>query len=244
MNAWLAFSFIFLGIWGVVWIAKPSLRKEMIWASILTAPFGLTEPIFVPEYWSPPSLFNLAATTGFDIESLIFSFSVGGIGAILYETFVKARHIKMSPHEKNSSMHRHHLLTLISPILIFLPLYLFTSLNPIYSASIAMAIGAIAALFCRPDLKKKMLFGSLMFLALYFMFFVSFNLVYPGIVKQVWNLQAISGILIFGVPLEELMFALTLGALWSSYYEHIKWYKISLNKGRSLHQQKIAIKKF
>mgnify|MGYP001618911211 CR=1 FL=1 len=163
-------------------------------------------------------MFNLAATTGFDIESLIFSFAIGGIGAILYETFVKVKHIKMSHHEQNSSRHRFHLLALISPIITFLPLYLFTSFNPIYSASIAMAIGVIAAIFCRSDLKTKILFGSLMFLALYFIFFVSFNLAYPSIVKQVWNLQAISGILIFGVPLEELMFALTFGALWASYY--------------------------
>jgi hypothetical protein len=48
-------------------------------------PFGLTEPLFVPRYWDPPSLFNLAATTGFDIESLIFCFAIGGIGAVLYD---------------------------------------------------------------------------------------------------------------------------------------------------------------
>ena len=32
----------------------------LAWASIGTAPFGLTEPVFVPEYWSPPSLFDPA----------------------------------------------------------------------------------------------------------------------------------------------------------------------------------------
>ena len=61
---------------------------------------------------------------------------------------------------------------------------------------------------------------------MYFIFFFSFNLVYPGIVEQVWNLNAISGILILGVPLEELMFAVTFGGLWSSYYEHITWSKV------------------
>jgi hypothetical protein len=42
-------------------------------------PMGLTEPFFVPEYWTPPSLFNLTEKTGFDIESLIFSFAIDGI---------------------------------------------------------------------------------------------------------------------------------------------------------------------
>lgn len=228
LNPWLTASLVLLVVWLVIFTIKSKARKEMLWVSLFTMPFGLTEPLFVPEYWNPPSLFNLAATIGFDIESLIFSFAIGGIGAILYETFFKIKHIKMSYHEKNSSRHRHHLPALISPLITFLPLFLFTSLNPIYSASIAMAVGAIAAIFCRPDLKMKVLLGSLMFFALYFIFFVSFNLAYPDLVKQVWNLQAISGILVFGVPLEELMFALTFGALWSSYYEHIKWYKLNL----------------
>ena len=57
----------------------------MLLVSVFTMPFGLTEPLFVPRYWDPPSLFNLAATTGFDIESLIFCFAIGGIGAVLYD---------------------------------------------------------------------------------------------------------------------------------------------------------------
>ncbi len=228
INAWLIFSMILLGIWLVIWIVKPLLRKEMLWVSILTAPFGLTEPIFVPEYWNPPSLFDLAINTGFDIESLIFSFAIGGIGAVLYEYFIRTKHVKMKHNEKNSHTHKYHLLVLISPLIAFLPLHIFTSLNPIYSASIAMAIGAIAALFCRPDLKKKILISSLIFTTLYFLFFMLFTLIYSNIVQQVWNLQAISGILILNVPLEELIFAFTFGALWSSYYEHIKWRRLKI----------------
>ena len=226
MNAWLSFSLILLGIWLAIWIVKPSLRKEMMRVSLLTAPFGLTEPLFVPEYWNPPSLFNLAAKSGFDIESLIFSFAIGGIGAVLYETFAKVEHTKMSHREMASPKHRFHVLALLSPVIAFIPLYFLTPLNPIYSASIAMAIGGIAVMLCRPDLISKIVLGSLLFLGLYFVFFLTFNLVYPGTVEQVWNLEAVSGILIVGVPLEELMFALTFGALWASYYEHIGRYKL------------------
>ncbi len=227
MNAWLVFSLILAGIWVIIWIVKPLLRKEMIWASILTTPFGLTEPLFVPEYWNPPSLFNLAATTGFDIESLIFCFAVGGIGAVLYEFVIKVKHQKMNKKEMHCKRHRFHILALTSPLLVFLPLLLFTHLNPIYSASIALFVGSIAAMLCRSDLKNKIIIGGVLFLLLYFVFFLSFTLVYPHIVQQVWNLQAISGILILGIPLEELMYAFTFGMLWSSVYEHILWYKLN-----------------
>jgi len=226
MNPWLIFSLILLGIWLIIFIARKKVRKEMFLVSLFTMPFGLTEPLFVPEYWNPPSLFNLAAKIGFDIESLIFSFAIGGIGAVLYEFIFKAKHQKMSEHEMHKRRHRFHLLTLFSPVIVFLPLQTFTNLNPIYSTSIAMFIGGIAAIVCRHDLKKKVFTGGILFLALYFIFFLFFNLIYPGIVERVWNLSAISGILILGVPLEELMFALGFGMLWSSVYEHVRWYKL------------------
>ena len=197
----------------------------MFWVSLLSAPFGLTEPLFVPEYWNPPSLFNLAAKTGFDIESLVFSFAIGGIGAILYNSLFKVKHKKMSMYEMHSKKHRFHLLALFSPVLVFLVVSYFTQLNPIYSASIAMFFGGIAAMLCRPDLKKEVWMGGVLFFLLYFVYFFFFIKVYPYVVTSFWNLSAISGVLILGIPLEELIFAFTYGMLWSSAYEHIRGYK-------------------
>src|SRR3972149_176367 len=224
-NEWLGFSLILFGIWFIIFLFRRKLKKEMFLVSLFTMPFGLTEPLFVPEYWNPPSLFNLAATTGFDIESLIFSFAIGGIGSVLYGVFFKTKQTNMNRHEMHSKRHRYHLLALFSPIIIFLILWLLTNLNPIYSASMAMIIGGVATILCRPDLKKEILIGGILFLMLYFVFFFFFILFYPYAVANFWNLSAISGILILGIPLEELMFAFTYGLMWSSAYEHVLWHK-------------------
>ncbi len=224
MHEWLVFSLILLGIWSVIYLARPLLRKEMIWVSILTSLTGLTEPLFVPEYWSPPSLFNLAARTGFDIESLIFAFAVGGIAAVLYESVFNVKHKKMSKKEMHSKRHRFHLIALASMPVVFIIL-LFTKLNPIYSAIISMFIGGIAAMLCRPDLKKNIWIGGALFAGLYFIFFLFINLIFPDFMNS-WNLEVLSGILIFRVPLEELMFAFTFGMTWSSVYEHVMWKKL------------------
>lgn len=225
LNEWLIFSLILFVIWIILFIFSRS-KKEMLIVSALTMLFGLTEPLFVPEYWSPPSLFNLAVKTGFDIESLIFSFAIGGIGAILYEIVFKVRHRRISRHEMHNSRHKYHLLSLFSPVIAFVLLWFLTDLNPIYSASIAMLIGGLSAMVCRLDLKKKIVLGGVMFLVLYFIFFIFFNNLYPYAVESFWNLSALSGILILKVPLEELIFAFTFGMMWSSVYEHIKWYKL------------------
>ncbi|MEK6792782.1 MAG: lycopene cyclase domain-containing protein [Nanoarchaeota archaeon] len=225
LNEWFVFSLILFIIWLILFIFNKS-KKEMLIVSAFTMPFGLTEPLFVPEYWSPPSLFNLALKTGFDIESLIFSFAIGGIGAIIYESIFKSKHKKMSSMEIHHKRHRYHLLSLFSPIIVFILLFFFTGLNPIYSASLAMLAGSVASMLCRPDLKKKIIYGGIMFLILYFVFFIFFNNVYPYAVERFWNLSVLSGILILKVPLEELIFAFTFGMMWSSIYEHVKWFKL------------------
>lgn len=231
-NEWLTFTLILLGIWCAIFIAKPLLRKKMMGAGVLTAPFGLTEPLFIPAYWNPPSLFNLAASTGFDLESIIFSFAIGGIGVVLYDTVFATKHAKVSHHEMLDNLHRFHKLALAAPIIVFLPLLLLTKLNPIYSSSISMFVGGIAAILCRPDLRGRTVGGGVLFLALYFAFFLSFNLAYPGFVQRVWNLAALSGALVLGVPLEELVFAFTFGMMWSGVYEHLTWSK-TVGRGKT-----------
>ena len=226
--AYLIASIFLLLIWlFLYWLwLKPQSRQKMLLVSLVTAPLGLTEPFFVPSYWSPFTLFNLAGKTGFDLESVLFSFAVGGVAAVLYEAIWGATRRKVSVHEQHQGRHRIHKFVLISPVISFLPLYLFTPLNPIYSSILAMTVGAVATWYCRPDLVRAMLVGSVLFLALYFVvFLISFVWLFPGYVPAIWNLPAISGILVAGVPVEELLFAASLGAMWSSVYEHFTWYK-------------------
>lgn len=225
--AWLIWSLTLLVIWIVVYLSLRSKesKKEMLVVSLWTSLLGFTEPFFVPEYWNPPSLFNLVHRTGFDVESFIFSFGIGGIAVIVYERFFRTAHERITSREQHLPKHRYHPLALLSAPIIFF-FFIATSFNPIYSAIIAMVVGGLFTWYCRPDLKKKMFASAFIFLGLYFVYFLTLIAAYPGYVEKVWNLSVISGVLVGGVPLEELMFAFGLGFLWSSVYEHIKWYKI------------------
>ncbi len=225
---WLIWSLILVAIWLVIYLSLGSSkeRKEMLVVSLWTSLLGLTEPLFVPAYWSPPSLFNLALRTGFDIESLIFSFAIGGIAVILYQRIFRSQEMRMTANEHNSSRHRFHTWVLLSAPVILVVLLIFTKLNPLHSAIIAMIIGGLATWYCRPDLKKKMITSAFLFLTLYFIYFLTLIAISPGYVEKVWNLSAISGILILGIPLEELLFAFSFGFIWSSIYEHLTWHKL------------------
>lgn len=83
-----------------------------------------------------------------------------------------------------------------------------------------MLFGGILTLYCRLDLRDNVLVGGLLFTGLYFLFFLFINVAFPIFINA-WNQSAITGILIIGVPLEELIFAFTFGSMWSSAYEHL-----------------------
>lgn len=219
-----------LAVWVVVYFSLKNResRKEMLLVSLWTSLFGLTEPLFVPEYWSPPSLFDLALRTGFDLESVLWVFGVSGLAVVIYEWVFKTRHKEISYKEKHLVRHKYHIWAILSTPIILFFLFFFSSFNIIYSVSISFVAGGLATWYCRPDLKKKMFASALIFLFLYFISFLILIFLSPGYVEQVWNLKAISGILVFGVPLEELIFAFSFGFLWSSIYEHFKWYKIKI----------------
>lgn len=226
LYAWFIWSLIILLVWLIIYLFGKGVRQEMLTASWWTMPLGLTEPLFVPEYWNPPSLFNLAQTTGFDIESLIFSFAIGGIGSVLYNLINGNKLIPVGEMEKAHRRHRFHRYTILVPVAVFLLMAAFTDLNHIYCGMGGMFAGALTALLCRPDLKKKIWIGAVLFTLLYFIYFITLRIAYPSYVDQVWNMDAISGILILGIPLEEYLFAFTFGMFWSSLYEHMRWFKI------------------
>ena len=190
--------------------------------SLWTALLGLTEPIFVPRYWDPPSLFELAHRTGFDLESLIFAFAIGGIGAVLYDALTRQELLPIGAMERHRSRHRLHRAALSAPFLLFVPLY-FLPWNPIYPAITCLVVGAIASVACRTDLARKSAVGGIMFLAFYAVFMLGLKWFTPGYIAQVWNLRALSGGLVYGIPLEELLFGLTFGMYWTGVYEHFTW---------------------
>ena len=218
---WLIWSSAFLLPWLVLFTARPQLRRRMAWASVLTAPFGLTEPLFVPSYWNPPSLFDLAQRTGFDIESLVFCFAIGGLGAAGYRAFAQP-HRSGNSQEHEARHHRLHAAALASPFVVFTVL-LPLPWNPIYPGIASLLTGAVSTLACRPDLTRNTLVGGVLMLLFYVVFLLGLRVLWPGYIEEVWNLPELLPWRPAGLPLEELLFGFGFGMYWSSVYEHVAW---------------------
>jgi hypothetical protein len=87
MNAYFFGCLVLLGMWAISWLVIRIRRsrgalEEFWWASLTCSAFGFTEPLFVPEYWVPPSVLSFYR---WDLESFLFCFAVGGITSVAVE---------------------------------------------------------------------------------------------------------------------------------------------------------------
>lgn len=165
-------------------------------------PFGLIE-IFYREYWNPPSLFNLIDKIGFGIEDLMWAGFVAGIASVTYNLFTNRAYIKIEGQK------------IYLPFGVFLGGYLASEIlfpdYSIYGLMGAFVLSSVTTAILRKDLIIKMVSNGFIFLAVYFVFYFIFVNLFPEFVKNYYDLKNISGAILLGVPLEELVFAFCVG---------------------------------
>ncbi len=223
MNAYLAWVIIFGLVWLMLYVHRKDLRYEMLFSSLLLTPFGLTQPLFVPDYWHPTVLYKFFGL--FDIESLLWCFFTGGIVAVLYEEIFKVRLGAIENNKKSQHYaYRIYFFMLFSAATLIAARY-FTDWSILRTSFIFMIIVFIYSVFSRPDLFRKSIMSGFIFTIFYISSLILVSLLFPGFVNQ-WNIEGSIGIKLFSIVIEEYIYAFLFGLVWSIIYEEIKNIKL------------------
>lgn len=206
-------------VWLVFFILRKDLRKEMIFGSLLALPFGFVECLLVPEYWNPPSLFNLIGRFEVGLESFLFYSAVGGVAAVTYEVIDKKKTVKIR------LKHKFFFGPYLFVALIFISLESLFPSQTIYNVTISLLIGATIIALKRKDLIVQIILGGIFFGFIYLLLFGIFNRLFPDFITTTYALENLWGIMIWGVPLEEIVVGFGAGACWSTFFEYIKGYR-------------------
>jgi len=222
-------------IFGLAWIAcyviGKRYRAQMLWGSVVAAPFAITSVLFVPQYWSPPSLFDLDQRFRVGIEDFLWAAAVGGIASVVGELLLKERLAKT-----RSRRPKRHYAPFIVMLVVFAALELWHPSKTIYNTVAALAACAIVVSFLRPDLIMLMFTGAGTFTVLYLLLFLYFLALYQHFIERFYNIPNLLGIYVLGVPIEELLFAASFGAVWSVAYEYLQGYRLrSIRPVRFVH---------
>jgi hypothetical protein len=230
MNPFLFGSLLLVVIWALVLVV---LKKEMLnrdvkefwWASFVCSWLGATEPLFVPEYWTPPAILRVWR---WDLESFLFCFAIGGVAAVVTElSFVKRVLQRIVPGSRGTAtaataMNSDHVrIQNMLLVAVFIAMFGATSnfgLNIIYDAEIVCVVTALFVWWRRPTLRWQIIGGGLTFLLIYTVVLVVTGWVYPNFYDH-WNIAELTDIWFLGAPLEEYLFAFTFGLLWAPLYE-------------------------
>jgi hypothetical protein len=219
--SYLVGALIFDAAWLACYLVGKNYRAEIRWGTLISAPLALTSILFIPQYWTPPSLFDLDQKIKVGIEDFLWAAAVGGLASAVAEIVLKERLSRL-----RKAARKRHFAPFVVVVVVFVTLQLWHRDKTIYNCIIAFAVGAIVIVVLRSDLIPTMLIGALSFTVLYFVLFLIVLQLYPDFVNRFYNIPHLLGIYVLKVPIEELLFAGTGGAIWSVAYEYVQGYRL------------------
>lgn len=191
----------------VGWLLWPSHRVGSLLSATLFTPFGLLGAAFVPAYWRPDHQFTFIRGVG--VEDFLFCFACGGLCWIAAAVGSGSRW-EFGPG--------------VGPFLLRFGCWAIGSLIAVLSAWLAgcglmpavvagFTVSGLVILRQAPHAHRLILPGAVGFAAVYL--FVGW-LVVTACPRSAsfWASQAICGHRVFGLPVEELVWACSFGATW------------------------------
>jgi hypothetical protein len=178
--------------------------RLLLVVGLINAPTGALELFFIPEYWQPTRL--LPWPVG--IEDFLFSGAVGIVAWIL--AFGHDLSELRRPHRASKTLLR--FLAVLAIYVVGFALLEATGLRVMSAAVVALTVmgGALAAI--RFDLFCYALRGAVLFGLFYFAFLRLSFWIWPEWIQE-WNLEEMWNLAAFGVPAEEIVWAVFYGGV-------------------------------
>lgn len=203
--------------WVLLFFWRKDVRKEMLFVSI---PMGVISPflewLYIIDWWKP--LYLTGTPVG--LEDFIFGFTIGGISAVVYEEVFKKKikERKFSDTKKRLKSFEFWIAAVLSVILFYLA-YFLLHWNTFWATSVLLLTAIIYMLIKRPDLTIDSLVSGIMMVVVSAIVYSLVQLITPGWIDSFWHFKIFPRIIIFSLPIEDIIFYLLFGMVLGPLYE-------------------------
>jgi len=200
----------FVIVWSLMLLFAPKSRKPMLWASLGCGTAGpVSEYWHRQDYWHPTYMYSIEIGNWvFGIEDYVFAFVFGGICAGTFDLILRGVH---SEHRTVIDIWGGYFRLTNFGLVCLAALFLLIDgigSNSLYAISLVFLICTIYVLIKKPEWLPATLMSSVIVATLMWIFYWGFFLqLFPNLVGEWWRPEALSGIALLGVPIEEILWA-------------------------------------
>jgi len=204
---------IFMIPWIIFYILRKDLRKEMIVMSIFGAIMGFVTSYlwWTIDWWEPVTMTG----TRVGIEDILLGFFNGGIAAIAYEVFFKRTY----SHVKRRGREKEIVVLIVTMTLLISFLFWIIKLHSFISCVLMLIYGFLFIAILRKDLITPAIINGFFMMLISIPVYLACEFVSSGWIHRMWQFKYLSGILVLGIPIEDLIFYFQFGLFIGPLYK-------------------------
>jgi hypothetical protein len=215
---YLLMALVFLAIWLALFIWRKNTRKEMMIMSLIFAFAGpLADILYTKDWWLPLTLTN----TAIGPEAILVGFMIGGIASVIYEDIFKKR-LKIRKVSKTKEAQRNFsflFIISISVILFFGSFYLL-KFNSLVATILALIVPTIIIWIKRKDLILDSLATGVFLVIVASLVYSVLEFLTPGWIHAFWFFKNVPDIIIFNLPVDDIIWYFLAGLFIGPLYEY------------------------
>jgi hypothetical protein len=227
------FTYLYMGlvfsiIWLLLFLWRKNTRKEMLTVSIIFAlPGPIANLIYIQDWWKPLTI----TKTPIGLEGLIVGFMIGGIASVIYEDFFKKR-VKLRKVSKAKEHKRNlNLFYLLSSLaIIFFGSFYLLKFNSLIATILTLVIPTGYIWIKRPDLIKDSLITGILLVLVASIVYTILEFLTPGWITAFWYFQNTPDIILFNLPLDDIIWYFLAGLFIGPLYEFWQEGKLTQQK--------------
>lgn len=215
---YLILDLCFFMVWLFLFLWRKDTRKEMLVMSCLFGAVGVvTALVYTKDWWAPLTI--TGTTVG--IEDFLFGAMIGGISAVIYEDLFKKR---LRPRRVNAKIKKINNFAFIAffvvGALLFFGSFYFLKFNTLHSSILTLIFVLSIVYVRRSDLIIESALTGLLMLILSFFIYSLVDRITPGWINAFWYFKNVPNIIIFNVPIDDIIWYFLTGAALGPLYEY------------------------